>query len=158
MPTIISTLMKVATAHATTLRVARTPLPPYDCCMAVISEDEIDQRCTIAALTAAALHLLAIAAVAYQITAHSRTEPAVIYLVQFGWYCGPAILLLLLRRVCPVVVIPVVILFALRLHHVVVFWLTGINSMAVQKGDELGFFEMLFSLTLGAIALFWQSC
>ncbi len=126
--------------------------------MAVISEDEIHRLCAIGALAAAVLHLLAIAGGAYQIAAHSRTEPAVIYLVQFAWYWGPAVLLLLARRIWPVVMmiaIPVVILFALRLHHVLVFWFTGINSMAVQKGDGLGWVEMLFSLALGAVALAW---
>jgi hypothetical protein len=127
--------------------------------MAVISEDEIHRRCTIAAIAATALHLVAIAGGAYQIAArHPGAEHAFIYLGQFLWYWGPAVLLLLMRKFCVlvgIVAVPVVILFALRLHHVMVFWFTGVNSMAVQKGDGLGWVEMLFSLAAGAVALAW---
>jgi hypothetical protein len=126
---------------------------------ALLSEDEIDRRCTMAALAAAALHLLTVAGAAYQIAArHPSAEHVFIYLGQFFFYWGPAVLLLLMRKFCVlvgIVAVPVVILFVLRLHHVVVFWHTGINSMAVQKGDALGWVEMLFSLAGGAVALAW---
>jgi hypothetical protein len=127
--------------------------------MTLSSEDEIDRRCTIAAAAAAALHVLTVACTAYQVAAGTRgMEAASIYLAAFVFYWGPAVLLLLVRKICPLVVmiaIPVLILFVLRMHHVLELQLTGINSMAVQKGDGLGFFHMMFSLAAGAVALPW---
>jgi hypothetical protein len=71
--------------------------------MTVISEDQIHRRCTMAALVAAALHLLAIAGDAYQISArHPSAEHAFIYFGQF-FYWGPAVLLLLMRKFCVLV-------------------------------------------------------
>ena len=46
-------------------------------------------------------------------------------------------------------------LFTLRMYYVFEFVLFGINSMARQKGDALGWVEMLFSLAADAIALPW---
>jgi hypothetical protein len=48
---------------------------------------------------------------------------------------------------------PIFIFFAVRMHHVAEFYWFGINSMAVQKGDGLGFLEMLFDMLSAAIAV-----
>ena len=129
--------------------------------MTVISEDEIRRRCTIAALVVAALHLLALAGGEYQVSALTRAktaEPIFIYLVNFVFFLGPLVLLLLARKSCVLVGIiaaPIVMLFALRMYYVFEFVWYGINSMARQKGDALGWVEMLFSFAADAIALPW---
>ncbi len=127
--------------------------------MTILSEDEVDRRCTIAAIAAAALHLLTIAGGEYQSSALVRTaEPAFVYLVNFVFFLGPFVLLLLVRKSCALVAIiaaPVAMLFALRMYYVLQFVWFDINSMARQKGDALGWVEMLFSLAADAIALPW---
>jgi len=57
------------------------------------------------------------------------------------------IIVLVVRRVCilvGVMAIPVLVFFTLRMHHVLQFYWFGINSMARQNGDELGWFTLIF--------------
>jgi hypothetical protein len=138
--------------------------PSYDSgesIMTVTSEDEMFRRCTIGALAAATLHLLTIAGGEYQISALTgagTAEPIFVYLVNFVFFLGPFLLPLLARKSCVLVGIiaaPIVMLFALRMYCVFEFVWYGINSMARQKGDALGWVEMLFAAAADVAALVW---
>jgi hypothetical protein len=76
-------------------------------------------------------------------------------LVNYGTFLSPVIVLLFVRRVCILVrilAVPIVIFFILRMHHVWEFHWSGINSMARQKGDELGWSTLIFEMFSAAIA------
>jgi hypothetical protein len=49
--------------------------------------------------------------------------------------------------------IPVLVFFTLRMHHVLQFYWFGINSMARQNGDELGWFTLIFEMLSAAIVM-----
>ena len=74
-------------------------------------------------------------------------------MVNYGIFLSPVFVLLAIRRVCVLVgifAIPVLIIFTQRMYHVWQFYWFGINSMAVQKGDALNFFTLIFD-TLSAV-------
>jgi hypothetical protein len=128
---------------------------------AMISEDEIGQRCFAAAIILSLAHILTIAGTFYQepikidgprIEQFDRLIPLV--LVNGGIFLSPVFVLLLIKRVCILVgifAIPILTIFALRMHDVWQFYWSGINSMAVQKGDALNFFTILFEMFSAAI-------
>ena len=135
--------------------------------MTVISEDEIERRCVAGAFALSFAHILTIVGTDYQIFAKRDSwlldrfyiEDLLPNLfgifVNYGTFLSPVILLLLARRICirvGILAIPVLIFFALRMHHVWQFYWFGINSMARQKGDELGWFTLIFEMLSAAVA------
>ena len=135
--------------------------------MTVISEDEIERRCVAGAFALSFVHLLTIVGTDYQ--AYAKRDSWLLdrfyiediipnlfgIFVNYGTFLSPVILLLLFRRVCILVgilAIPVLIFFALRMHHVWQFYSFGINSMARQKGDELAWFTLIFEMLSAAVA------
>jgi hypothetical protein len=141
------------------------------CCVAVLSEDEIGKRCVAAAFALCIAHILTIVGTNYQV--YARSEDIwqlsgfggddllqVIFgiFVNYGTFLSPVIVLLLVRRVCVlvgIIAIPILAFFAWRMHHVWQFYWFGINSMARQKGDELGWFTLIFEMLSAAIAAPW---
>jgi hypothetical protein len=70
-------------------------------------------------------------------------------LVNYGTFLSPVIILLVVRRVCilvGIIAIPIQIFFAVRMHHAWQFYWFGINFMARQKGDDLGWFTLIFEM------------
>jgi hypothetical protein len=139
--------------------------------MAVLNEDEIGKRCVAAAFALCIAHILTIVGTDYQVYALSRESWRISrsnsddlfraifgILVNYGTFLSPVIILLLVRRVCilvGIVAIPILIFFALRMHHVWQFYWFGINSMARQKGDELGWATLIFEMLSAVIAVPW---
>jgi hypothetical protein len=126
-----------------------------------LSENEISKRCVTTAIAVCFAHILTIAGTLYQeqsIIVWSRTAPVGQMLwfavVNYGTFLSPVFVLLIIRRVCILVgifAIPVLIFFVLRMHHVFQFYWSGINSMAVQKGDALSFLTMVFEMLSAVI-------
>jgi hypothetical protein len=80
------------------------------------------------------------------------------FLVNHAVFLSPLLVLLLIRRFCVIAgicAIPVLIIFALRMHHVWQFYWFGINSMATQKGDDVGWLTLVFDMLSTAIATPW---
>jgi len=135
--------------------------------MAVLSEDEISKRCVAASFALCIVHILTVVGTYYQVDA-TRGDWQIdrfqvdqlfwaIYalLVNCGIFLSPVFVLLLIRRVCVLVgifAIPILIFFTLRMYFVWQFYWFGINSMAVQKGDGLGFFTLLFEMFSAVVA------
>ena|SRR5882672_929218 len=135
--------------------------------MTVFSEDEIGKRCVAAALALCVTHLLTIVGTNYQVYAQNKDRWSfsgftsddpfqVIFgiLVNYGTFLSPIIMVLLVRRVCilvGIIGIPILIFFASRMHHVWQFYWFGINSMARQKGDELGWATLIFEMLSAAV-------
>jgi hypothetical protein len=134
--------------------------------MAVRSEDENSRRCVAAAFALCIVHILTIVGTDYQVHAISRQiarfhiedlfQAIFALLVNYGTFLSPVFLLLLIRRTCILVgilAVPILIFFAFRMYYVWQFYSFGINSMAVQKGDALGFLTVIFEmLTAGIVA------
>jgi hypothetical protein len=135
--------------------------------MSVLSEDEIGRRCTAAAIALCVAHVLTTVGTDYQVYAKRDSwlldrfyiedilPNLFVFLVNYGIFLSPVIVLLLFRKVCTfvgIMAIPVLIFFTLRMHHVWQFYWFGINSMARQKGDELGWATLLFEMLSAAVA------
>jgi hypothetical protein len=139
--------------------------------MTILSEDEIGKRCVAAALALCVAHILTIVGAQYQVYAINRDHwsfsgfnsddlPTAIFgiLVNYGIFLSPVIILLVVRRVCVlvgIIAIPVLIFFVLRMHHVWQLYWLGINTMAMQKGDGLGWATLIFEMLTAAIAAPW---
>jgi hypothetical protein len=135
--------------------------------MTVLSEDEIGTRCVAAAFALCVVHILTIVGTDYQVYAVSKDNwsfsgsnsddllPVIFgILVNYGTFLSPVIILLVVRRVCilvGIIAIPILIFFAFRMHHVWQFHWFGINSMARQKGDELGWATLIFEMLSAVI-------
>jgi uncharacterized membrane protein YecN with MAPEG domain len=126
------------------------------------------QRCVAAALALSLVHILTIAGTDYQIDGLKTDRLQVgqieafqaflFLLVNYGTFLSPVVVLFLIRKVCILVgiyAIPILIFFALRMHHVWQFYWFGINSMARQKGDELGWVTLIFEMLSVVIAAPW---
>jgi hypothetical protein len=135
--------------------------------MTVLSEDEIGRRCTAGAVVLCIVHILTIVGTDYQVYAKRDSWlldrfyiedllPSLFgFFVNYGIFLSPVIILILFRRFCifvGIMALPVLIFFTLRMHHVWQFYWFGINSMARQKGDELGWATLLFELLSAAVA------
>ena len=134
--------------------------------MTVLSEDYISKRCVTAAFALCIVHTLTIVGTDYQIgwmfihflNSDDSFSAARFILVNYGTFLSPVILLLFVRKVCVLVLIiaiPVLIFFTWRMHHVWQFYWFGINSMARQKGDELGWATLAFEMLSFCIAAAW---
>ena len=130
--------------------------------MTALSEDETGKRCVTIAIAVCFAHILTIAGTLYQeqsVIVWSQTVPVdqkiLFAVVNYGTFLSPVFILLIVRRSCLLVgifAIPVLIFFVLRMHYAFQFYWSGINSMAVQKGDALNFFTMVFDMLSAAIA------
>jgi hypothetical protein len=135
--------------------------------MTVLNEDKIGKSCVAAALALCVTHLLTIVGTNYQVYALNEDRWSfsgftgddlfqVIFgiLVNYGTFLSPIIIVLHVRRVCilvGIIGIPILIFFAFRMHHVWQFCWFGINSMARQKGDELGWATLIFEMLSAAV-------
>ena len=135
--------------------------------MAIPSKDEIGKHCVAAALALCVAHTLTVIGTEYQVYAESpdrwsfsgfpNGDSLQVFagvLVNYVVFFSPVILLLVVKRICPLVGIiafPVTIFFALRVHHVWELYWSGINSMARQKGDALGWCTLIFDMISTAI-------
>ena len=126
--------------------------------MAVLSEDETGRRCVAAVLALSCAHVLTVIGTDYQVYVPiDKLQIDYAFFVNHAIFLGPVALLLLVRRNCVLVgilAIPTLIIFGLRMHHVWQFYWFGINSMARQKGDELGWFDLIFDTLSASIAAF----
>ena len=133
--------------------------------MAALGEDEWGKRCVAAAFVLCIVHTLTIIGTEYQVWAAARIDWSqtdnffdglLAILVNGGIYLSPIIVLLFVRSICALVgilAVPILIFFTFRLHHVWQFYWLGINSMAQQKGDELGWFTLIFEMISGLVAV-----
>lgn len=135
--------------------------------MAILSKHEIGKLCVAAALALCIVHTLTIIGTEYQVYAEypdrwsfsgfpngSLLQVFAGVLVNYGIFLSPIILLLVVRRFCAlvgVIAFPVTVFFVLRVHHVWEFYWLGINSMARQKGDALGWCTLIFDMISAAI-------
>jgi hypothetical protein len=136
--------------------------------LTILSENEIGKRCVAAALALCIAHSVTTIGEQYQIYAENPDQWSfsgarsgdlhdvfIGILLNYGIFLSPVIVLLMARRVCALVgvlAIPVMIFFVLRMHHVWQFYWFGINSMARQKGDELGWFTLIFEVISAVVA------
>jgi len=130
--------------------------------MSESGEVENNKRCVAVALAACFAHLLTIAGTDYQEPLRigawgiEQTGQLVLFfLVNYGIFLSPVFVLLAIRRVCVLVgifAIPVLIIFTVRMYYVWQFYWFGINSMAVQKGDALNFFTLMFDMASAIVA------
>ncbi len=117
--------------------------------MTVSSDDEIGKRCIAAAWTLSVAHILTLVGTEYQVYAPGRYQFDQFFLVNYAIFLSPLVILFAFRRVCialALLAIPILTFFVWRMHYVWQFYWSGINSMARQKGDELGFFTMVFDM------------
>jgi hypothetical protein len=117
--------------------------------MTVTSEDEIEGRCVAAALVLSVAHILTLVGAEYQVYTPGRYQIDFAFLVNYATFLSPLVILFAFRKVCValgIFAIPILIFFVWRMYYVWQFYWFGINSMARQKGDELGFFSMVFDM------------
>ena len=117
--------------------------------MTVSSDDEISKRCIAAALALSVAHVLTLVGTEYQVYTPGRYQFDQFFLVNYATFLSPLVILFAFRRVCIVLgllAIPILTFFVWRMHYVWQFYWSGINSMARQKGDELGFFTLVFDM------------
>jgi hypothetical protein len=125
--------------------------------MAVLSEDEIGRRCVAAAVALSCAHVLTIVGTDYQVYAplsgrlqlEQIANLPLFFLVNYGTFLSPLVVIFAFRKVCValgILAIPILTFFTLRMYYVWQFYWFGINSMARQKGDALGFFNMVFDM------------
>lgn len=130
--------------------------------MTMLGEDEIGKRCSAVAVALCLAHTLTIVGTHYQaplrieaLRIDQTGQIVLFFLVNYGIFLSPVLVLILIRRVCVLVgmfAIPVLIIFALRMYYVWQYHWFGINSMAVQKGDALNSFTIVFDTLSAAIA------
>jgi hypothetical protein len=130
--------------------------------MAVLSEDEIQKRCVAAALVLSVAHILTLVGTEYQVYTPGRYQIDRFFLVNYATFLSPLVILFAFRKVCValgIFAIPILTFFVWRTYYVWQFYWFGINSMARQKGDALGFFSMVFDMLslpiAAAILLFY---
>jgi hypothetical protein len=117
--------------------------------MTVISEDEIEKRCVAAALVLSVAHILTLIGTEYQVYTPGRYQIDRFFVVNYATFLSPLVILFAFRKVCValgILAIPILIFFGWRMYYVWQFYWFGINSMDRQKGDELGFFTMVFDM------------
>jgi hypothetical protein len=122
--------------------------------MAIPSEDEPNKRCVATAVALSMAHILTVVGADYQVYPLDGLQIDHFFLVNHAVFLSPVVVLLLMRKACLFVgiyAVPVLIIFVLRMHHVLQFHWFGINSMAIQNGDSLGFQSMLFDMLSAAI-------
>jgi hypothetical protein len=130
----------------------------------VLSVDEIQKRCIVGAVVLSIAHILTLAGAEYQVYTPGRYQIDFAFIVNYGTFLSPLVILFAFRKVCValgIFAIPILIFFAWRMYYVWQFYWFGINSMARQKGDELGFFSMVFdmlSLPVAAAILLFLLC
>ena len=115
--------------------------------MAVQSDAETSNRCIVAAIALSFAHILTVYGGDLQTYAYLRIDK--FFWVNHAVFLSPVVALLLMRGVrvfLAIYAVPVLIIFISRMYYVWQFWWFGINSMAVQKGDGLGFIEMVFDM------------
>src|SRR5258708_7275994 len=122
--------------------------------MTVLSEDEIEKRCVAAAVALSIAHMLTLIGTEYQVYTPSRYQIDHFFLVNYAIFLSPLLILFAARKACKilaVLAIPILIFFVWRMFYVWQYCWSGINSMARQKGDALGFFTMIFDMVSFAI-------
>jgi hypothetical protein len=123
--------------------------------MTVISEDEIERRCVAAALVLSGAHVLTLVGTEYQVYTPGRYQIDRFFLVNYAPFLSPLVVIFAFRKVCValgILAIPILTFFAWRMYYVWQFYWFGINSMDRQKGDELGFFWMVFDMLSLSVA------
>ena len=129
--------------------------------MTLPGEVGIGKHCVAGAFMVALLHALTVAGAEYQVSilyADFWNKQLKFFLVDYSLFLAPCVLAILIRKNCLVVAlyaIPVSILFGMRMYNVWQCWWLGINSMAQQKGDGLGWITMLFEALSAAIVVPW---
>jgi hypothetical protein len=123
----------------------------------MISADPTVRRCEVAAILLAVMHFLTVCGMAYQGHIHlylARDDYDL--LINYGLWLSPALAILALRRVCPVVflyAVPILIDFAARGYFVWDYYCTGVNSIW-QKGDGASWLTTF----MGMISLVVLAC
>jgi hypothetical protein len=113
------------------------------------SEGPHGKGCVSAALVLSVAYTLTVYGTQRQIAALYGWPIDRDFFVNAAGHLSPVILLLLMCRVCvfvAVVGLPVPFFFAMRMYYVWQFSAFQINSMAQQKGDGLGFLQLLFEM------------
>jgi hypothetical protein len=113
------------------------------------SQTSNSKRCVAAAVVLSVAHVLTLVGAEYQVYTPGRYQIDRFFLVNYATFLAPLVILLAFRKVCValgILAIPVLTFFAWRMYYVWQFYWFGINSMARQKGDELGFFSMVFDM------------
>jgi uncharacterized membrane protein len=121
----------------------------------MLDEGKISKRCLAATIALSVLHVVTMVGTDYQA---GRQHIDHSFLVNHAVFLAPVGILLLIRRACLLVglfAIPIVIFFVLRMHHVWEFYWRGYNSMAVQKGDALGWYQIVFELLAAITIVTW---
>jgi hypothetical protein len=122
--------------------------------MTVRSGDEASNGCVIAAAALSVAHILTVCGTDRQIYTLDSLRIDQFFLVNHAVFLSPVVVLLLMRRACGFVgiyAIPILIIFVARMYYVWQFYWFGINSMAVQKGDALSFFDVILDTLSAAI-------
>ena len=125
--------------------------------MTVLSEDEIEKCCVVAAVVLSAAHILTLIGEEYQVYTPDRYHQIgfFAFLVDYTIFLSPLLILFTARKACKILgvfAIPILIFFVWRMYYVCQCFWFGINSMARQKGDALSFFTMMFDIASFAIA------
>ena len=123
--------------------------------MSMFSEDEFGKPCLAATIALSVLYVVTIVGTDYQV---GRQQIDHSFFVNHAVFLAPVAVLLLIRRTCGLVglfAIPIVIFFVLRMHHVWEFYWLGYNSMAVQKGDALGWYQLVFEMLAAVTVVTW---
>ncbi|CAN7474596.1 hypothetical protein LJR220_004309 [Bradyrhizobium sp. LjRoot220] len=121
--------------------------------MTVLSEDEVEKRCVAAAVALSIAHLLTLIGTEYQVYTRDRYQS--LFLVNYAVFLSPFAILFAARKACKVLAVlamPILMFFVWRMFHVWEYFWSGVNSMAQQKGDALGFLTMIFDMVAFAIA------
>jgi hypothetical protein len=113
--------------------------------------EETSKRCVALAGALAIAHFLTLIGVEYQLNWRPRflVYHPFVFFVNYGIFLSPLVVIFAFRRVCIVLgilAIPILTFFTFRMSYVWEFYWFGINSMDRQKGDALGFINMVFDM------------
>jgi hypothetical protein len=124
--------------------------------MTKLGGNAFGKRCLAAAIALSVLHVVTLVGTDYQVGGRQQIDH--LFLVNHAVFLAPVGVLLLIWRTCFLVglfAIPIVIFFVLRMHRVWEFYWWGYNSMAVQKGDALGLYQIVFEMLAATTVVTW---
>jgi glucan phosphoethanolaminetransferase (alkaline phosphatase superfamily) len=125
--------------------------------MTVLSEDQIEKRCVVAAIALSCAHVLTHLGTEYQVYSPDHFRIDRFLITNSAVLLSPLVILFLFRRsrvAVSILAIPILIIFGLRTYYVSRYYFFGINSMARQKGDELNAFTLLYDMLSAGLAAF----
>jgi hypothetical protein len=120
--------------------------------------------CGPAAFALCIAHLLSVGALAYQAEGPHRWEQFLSgewlnheFAINYGFFCAPALVVFLSRRVCILVglcAVPILVIFSVRMYCLYQFLSLGVNSLR-PKGDSASWAMVLMGMAAVAIVAVW---